>query len=147
MPQELKNIIHKLIQPKEAWKFTLLTNWNTIIGNLGTKVCLEKIQDDTLVLGVYDACWMQELYMLSHLLITRINQSLDQPRIKQVRFKRAALSCKRPRIQAQKTNLPQTASVCTVLTLKQKAALESIKDPHLKTALKDFLIRCSKEQV
>ena len=36
----------------ELWKIKLFNDWDNIVGNLGTKVCIEKIDGDTLVLSV-----------------------------------------------------------------------------------------------
>ena len=79
------------MSPQNSWKHELLQNWHTIFGNLGTKITLEKIYDTTIVLGVYDSCWMHELYLLSPLLVDKINENLDQHRIKQVRFKQTGI--------------------------------------------------------
>ena len=56
MATEIKDLITSLFEQHHDWKFQLLKNWDSIMGNLATKVKLEKIQEDTLVLGVYDSC-------------------------------------------------------------------------------------------
>lgn len=143
MARPIKTILPTLIADRESWKFTLLSNWPKIIGNLSNKVCLEKVQDDTLVLGVYDSCWLQELYLLSHLLITTINQHLDQPRIKHLRFKKAA----RPKVKKESSSHKKNAAhYPVILKLSEKAALKRIQDPQLREALERFLIRCYKEK-
>ncbi len=124
---------------------TLLSQWSAILGSLTTKVRLEKIQDDTLTLGVYDACWMQELYLLSPLLITTINQNLDQPRIKHLRFKRSV--AKKDANTLGITARTEPPNVPLELTASTKKALAIIKDPQLSLALHNFLIRCHKEKV
>ncbi len=142
MTKQLKDLLPSLIKKEEHWQYTLLQQWSSIIGNLSTHVCLEKIQNDTLILGVYDACWMQELYMLSGLLIDTINKNLDQPRIKHLRFKRIA-----PRVPKQVTPLPSAPpSKPVVLTQREQKALDGIQDAHLREALQLFLIRCYKEK-
>src|SRR5437762_7574752 len=83
----LKDVLHAVINPEKNWKTDLLYKWNEIVGPLHNKVRIEKIHDDTLILGVFHSCWMQELYLLSPLLIKTINEKLDQPYIKQLRFK------------------------------------------------------------
>ena len=143
MIKELKHLLPALIKKDDTWQVVLLSKWNTIIGNLQGKMRLESINNDTLVVGVFDACWMQELYLLSPLLINTINQSLDQPRIKHLRFKRAV---------AKKTYKPAPLKTpCNpaplVLTTKQHKALAAIEDPQLRLALHNFLIRCNKEIV
>ncbi|BDC34924.1 hypothetical protein Noda2021_08820 [Candidatus Dependentiae bacterium Noda2021] len=79
MTTPIKNILNTLFDNNNTWQLRLLANWDDIIGHMQTKVQLLKILDDTLILGVVDACWMQELFLLSNLLIKTINQNLDQP--------------------------------------------------------------------
>lgn len=143
MPHDIKKLVHTILHTDANWKVQLLRDWQNILGNLGTKVHLEKIHDDTLVLGVSDSCWMQELYMLSHLLINKINQRLDRPRIKKLRFKTVG---DQPRMQYKPT--PKQEYVVKNITLNptEQRALEKIKDPQLQDALKGFLIRCYQEK-
>ena len=91
MATNLKELLNTLINPSNNWKTDLLYRWKDIIGPLHSKVRIEKIHNDILVLGVFHSCWMQELYLLSPLLITTINEKLDQPYIKQIRFKQISL--------------------------------------------------------
>ncbi len=144
MTQHIKNLLSGIIRAENNWKLSLIQNWNTIIGNLSAKVTLEKIYEDTLVLGVDDSCWMQELYLLSPLLIKTINEKLDQPRIKQVRFKNVGY--KKKKEQEKKSQQQQHVQKKIVLTYTQQQALASIKDPALQSALKAFLIRCYRER-
>lgn len=142
MPKTLKSLLPSFIATPNSWQLQLLNNWATIVGNLATKVTLEKIEKETLVLGVYDACWMQELYLLSPLLIDTINQNLDQPRIKQLRFKRAVV--KKKIVQSHDKDMPYPLQ--RLLTARERAALEKIEDPQLRNALQQFLMRCHKEK-
>lgn len=117
----------------------LLIRWPEIIGDLGSKVILEKIQDTTLVLSVANASWMQELYLLSPLLLRTINEKLDQPRIKHLRFKQAELKKVRPQAVAPDHKpLPRELH----LSPHERAALGHVKDPELSAALTRFLARC-----
>jgi flagellar biogenesis protein FliO len=143
MAQPIKQLIHSVFDKPDNWKIDLLRNWDTIIGNLNTKVYLEKITDDTLVLGVTDSCWLQELYLLSHVILQVINEKLDRPRIKQLRFKKIGI---RPVKKAAYTAPKPRARVQRPLTSKEKQALTNIKDAQLQQALEDFLIRCYQEQ-
>jgi hypothetical protein len=87
MATYLKDILHTIINPEQNWKTDLLYKWNDIIGPLHSKVRIEKVYENTLILGVFNSCWMQELYLLAPLLIKTINEKLDQPYIKEIRFK------------------------------------------------------------
>lgn len=118
------------------------------MGALAKHVVIEKIFDDTIVLGVPDSCWLQELYMLGPTILQTINQSLDSPRIKEIRFKQTG--CTTP--SAQKSSEPSKATphVRTPLVIQlssaEKKTLESITDAELRTALEAFLIRCHREK-
>jgi flagellar biogenesis protein FliO len=143
MAQPIKQLLSTVFDQPDNWKIDLLRNWDSIIGNLNTKVYLEKITDDTLVLGVSDSCWLQELYMLSHVILQVINEKLDRPRIKQLRFKKIGI---RPTKKEAYTKPAPRKVNKRPLTSKEKHALTSIKDPQLQQALEDFLIRCYQEQ-
>lgn len=143
MAQPIKQLIHSVFDKPDNWKIDLLRNWDTIIGSLNTKVYLEKIGDDTLVLGVSDSCWLQELYLLSNVILQVINEKLDRPRIKQLRFKKIGI---RPEKKAAYVKPKPRSRVKRALTPKEKSALTHIKDVQLQQALEDFLIRCYQEQ-
>ena len=143
MAQPIKELLNSVFDQPDNWKIDLLRNWDSIIGNLNTKVYLEKITEDTLVLGVADSCWLQELYLLSIVILQVINEKLDRPRIKQLRFKKVGI---RP-AKKQRYIKPKPRSFTKrPLTPKEKGALTHIKDPQLQQALEDFLIRCYQEQ-
>lgn len=143
MAYTIKTILQSILKTDSSWKTNLLTQWPEIIGDLGSKVTLEKIQDSTLVLSVANACWMQELYLLSPLLIRTINEKLDQPRIKHLRFKQAELK-KARRLQPVKKEVIAPQEI--TLSSKERAALDKISDPQLSSVLKRFLTRCYQEK-
>lgn len=137
----VRNILQTYLDHETDWKFKLIKHWPEIIGTLSSKVTLEKVNDDTIVLGVYDSCWMQELYLLSPVLISSINKKLDAPHIKQVRFKQAGRK-KEKKIQKKAPVIPQQE---INLSSREKEALNDVKDPLLREALKAFRIRCYRE--
>lgn len=142
MPKHIKDLMPSIL-PTQKWKAQLLTNWNTIIGDLHTQVCLEKIEEHSLVLGVTNNSWLQELYMLSPLLIEKINAQLDKPRIKQIRFKIAnKKTINKKKIHTPTKKQPMDWSVST----KEQKTLDAIEDTQLRDALKNFLIRCYQEK-
>lgn len=143
MTQKIDSLIEKLFSQEQGWHIQLLRNWNAIIGPLHAKVQLEKIENDTLILGVFDSCWLQELYLLSPLLLRTINQKLDQPRIKQLRFKKIGTTKKQ---EAKQKVVAKTKCTVVELSAHEKQALNKIKDVQLQQVLKDFLIRCYQEQ-
>jgi hypothetical protein len=143
MTKNIKSILTALIAPNESWKFQLLTAWPKIIGPINNAVTIEKITEDTLVISVNDSCWLQELYLLSDLLIKTINENLDQPRIKHLRFKQAGHHKKKATIR-QTVKKKELKTV--VLSTRERIALKQIDDPALKDALEKFLIRCYQEK-
>jgi hypothetical protein len=140
MTRPLKDFIHLFVQNQNDWKIKLAQEWHNTLGPLSAQVTLEKIDKDTAILGVYDSCWMQELYLLSPLLIKTINTTLDQPRIKQLRFKKAERT--QPKQEPQK-KIYTPKSVA--LTQKEEHALNVVTDLSLRSVLKTFLIRCYQE--
>ncbi len=148
MAKKLKELLPSVLKQTNNWKIDLLANWPSVIGNLKTKVTLEKIQDNCLVLSVADACWLQELYLLSPVLLRAINQKLDQPRIKRLRFKQSGIK-KTPVAKSdfgnEKKRKRQELKNITI-SPKEKIALKKIKDKHLAAAMKRFLTRCYQEK-
>jgi len=144
MSHHIAQLINLVFDDEQQWKYQLFRNWPTIFGKLGDKVFLEKIQRDTLVLAVLDACWLQELYALSDVLLAAINEKLDKPRIKRLRFKQGGSRKKQLAVRTKKSAYqPQRVRS---LYAKEKVALEHINDPELAEALRDFLMRCHREQ-
>jgi hypothetical protein len=139
----LKDLLPTLINPEKNWKTDLLYRWHDIIGSLHSKVRIEKIYDDTLILGVFNSCWMQELYLLSPLLIKTINEKLDQPYIKEIRFKKVSVK-KSTKNNAQPAAPKKKKDV--TLTTQDEYTLAKITDPKLREALKAFRIRCYQEK-
>ncbi len=144
MALAVKNILEELLSHHNNWQLQLLQQWPSIVSSIKTKVHLLKIDHDTLTIGVQDSCWMQELYLLSPLLITTINQKLDQPRIKQIRFKALGIPERKP---ATSKNITTAKHVRTVtLSATEQATLAAISDEQLRVALKNYLIRCYQER-
>ncbi len=143
-PLKIDVIIPHLFDKEHQWKYQLLSNWRNIFGTMSDKLYLERIYNDILILAVYDACWMQELYSLSHLLLDTINKTFDKPYIKQLRFKRAGIRHKKDPKNNNHEKLVAYAPY--TLTQREEQALASVKDAQLAKALRDFLIRCYNEQ-
>jgi hypothetical protein len=144
MVRPIKNFITSLIAQKGDWKIRLIQQWPTIIGELSSQVSLEKVIGETIVLGVYDSCWMQELYLLSPMLLEKINAQVGHRRIKDIRFKTII----KPKEHVKKAwtkplrAIPKNVS----LTPQEHAVLDRIDDQELRSALKAFLIRCYQER-
>ncbi len=143
MTKHIKTLLTPFIQSKQLdWKIKLLEEWPRIMGSLATNVSIAKIYEDTVVLGVYDSCWLQELYLLSPTILQTINENLDQPRIKTVRFKQVGSPKQRKKVFQKRVE--KTAPIS--LNQREKTALSRIKNESLRSALQSFLIRCHKEK-
>lgn len=143
MSTRIKSVINNLFASNAtSWQTYVLTNWKTIIGDLHTHVCVEKIENTTLVLGVHDSCMLQELYLLSSLLLERINKNLEKPYIKQIRLKMATHAA--PSVFKQKVPVLSKYKKLE-LSPAQERALEAIADVELRQALTAFFIRCNQE--
>jgi len=139
----IKDLLQSFVDKKRDWKVDLLYKWRDIIGSLHDKVRIEKIHNDTLILGVFHPCWMQELYLLSPLLLKTINEKLDQHYIKQLRFKHVCIK-KNTYKKEQVQTIPQDTIVR--LTYEDERVLTRITDTTLRDALRAFRIRCYQEK-
>lgn len=124
-----------------SWKTKLLTEWPTIVGNLHDKITLEKIHGDTLIIGVYETSWLQELYMLSSVLIKTINSHLDKPYIKRIRLKYATKKTSQAPLTKKKKEAVVVREKITLNALESRTLLK-IKDKDMREALHLFLSRC-----
>lgn len=137
----LGDFLPSVMTGSESWKMQLLRAWPTVLGDLTPLVSLEKIDEPVLVLGVQDSCWLQELYMLSPLLIKMINKNLDQPRIKALRFTTRGTK----NVAPEKKKVERLVKPAIPLNQREQTALEKISDVQLKEALQGFLKRCQQE--
>ncbi len=144
MTTSIKSLLAPFFQSKNHdWKIKLLSNWPTIMGPLAQHVTIVKIHEETLTLGVYDSSWLQELYLLSPELLNTINQNLDQPRIKQLRFKQVGRTSVKPHTAAPTVENP----IPVLLTARERTALSRIENEHLRMVLQLFLMRCYRERM
>ncbi|MBM18029.1 MAG: hypothetical protein CL947_03110 [Epsilonproteobacteria bacterium] len=139
--KQIKDLLPKISisHTHKQWKFQLMQQWSTIMGNLVSKVSIHKIYNNSIVLGVSDSSWMQELYMLSNLIKKKINATLDEPRIETIRFQYVA---KKEKSKQQVLTSKQPEQSTRTLTHKEKKALEKISDPELSEALQRLLTKC-----
>lgn len=142
MTIHIRNSIKEVFDKEfnNSWQIKLLKEWNLIIGDLKTKVQIEKINNDCIFLIVSDACWMQELYLLSNLIINKINFRLGEPRIKFIRFKQAKLKSFNNANEKKNKNFEKIKNIN--LNSLELNALKKINDPQLSNVLKNFLIKC-----
>lgn len=145
MVKPLQQLLQNVFK-NEHWKIRLLSEWHVIAGNLASKMRVEKVDGSTLIIGVYQASWLQELYLLSSVLKQSINRHLGAVYVEQLRFKHATIQKKKETDKApvSKINIPVKP---IVLSSKEQQALAIIKDEELKQALHGFLNRCHHQKV
>ena len=140
----IKNFVKNYIDPSHNMKKHLLENWSDIVGNLSKKMHVEKIINNTIVVGVHNSAWIHELYILSQPIIATINQHFKKAYIKKIIFKNVPLQ-KKTKINEDK-EIKKTIINLFHLTHNEKKALEKIEDYELKENLKNFLRRCHEEK-
>ena len=122
------------------WQLKIISDWPLIVGHICEQARVEKVIGDTILLGVYDTCWMQQLHLLSYMIIKKINNYLAGDYIKQVRLKYVQRHQFRKIIN---NHAPQEYS--HPLSVVEKQALTAIKDQELRTSMHNFLNRCHRE--
>lgn len=150
MATSLKNLLQTIVPAQSSWKTDLNRNWKQVIGHLSDHVHLLKIYENALVLGVKDSSWLQEMYLLSPLLIETINKSLDKPRIIKLHFKNVGDGEHIPQHQKtppkeNKVAQPKARKERALTTFEQKT-LDQIEDPEMRKALKELLLTCYQEK-
>lgn len=139
--------LHEIIAtclPTDNWRLMLIKEWPRILGPLSSKVSVESIHDGTIVLGVNDACLMQELFLLSPLIVSTIQKTIGNSYIKHVRLKRTEMMIYQKK-SSQKTERP-CAQKAVSLTRVETHALECVTDLELREALKNYCMRCHQER-
>jgi len=143
MAKHIKNLLGSFLQRDDNWQGFLIANWNNIVGNLKDHVSLEYIKGDTIILGVNNSSWMNELYMLSDMLKDKINAKLEKPYIQKIRFKfRDKREIKNFSYANVKKNILVVQKI--KLNFRQEKALErlSLKDKELSLSLENYFYRC-----
>lgn len=150
MANHIKNILDTLLNKEANWQAFLISNWQTIIGNLKNHVCLERVYEDTIILGVNNSSWMHELYMLSDMLKQKINSHFKKPHIQKIRFKlinkkefHSTLSKSISGKSYQNNGLKTIPTEKIKLNFQQERALDKIKDKELSEFLKIYLQKCN----
>ncbi len=116
-----------------------MMQWPHIVGNLATYVCIYKIENESLTLGVANAAWMHEMHALSDALLARINQNIKGHQIKHLRFKYVARNTGAPPHTYTRTPIARTTRP---LSQKEQSALQRVADKELSASLHQFLMRC-----
>lgn len=139
--QSVKSLMKSILHQSSDWRMLLIAQWPHIVGDIAQHACIEKIEGDTLIIGVHSAVWMQELYLLSGMVQRKINQALEKPYIKKIHFKyrqRHAIACAIKKA-------PQSPRARRPLNSKEQAALNAMHDEELRVQLHKFLLRCQQD--
>lgn len=144
MAKALSIILEEVVQKDVQWKIDVLQNWASIVGTIALHSRVEKISQDTIIVGVYDACWLHELHMLSQDLLCSINAYLKQHKIVHIRFKQVARHKKTDRSSLLKSSIVERK--CLKLGNKQQEALRELVDRDLAEALQKVWYHCVKEK-
>lgn len=140
MTQSLKDLLAAIAVEKQDWRWLLLNNWQQIMGPLHEQVRLEKVEEATLILGVYQSSWLQELYLLTPMLIKTINEHLGHDHIQNIKFRasvKKAVMQKNVRPRTYRPIMPRE------LTRYETTALAKVEDEQLRSLLQTFLWRCT----
>ncbi|HBL98518.1 TPA: hypothetical protein DDZ86_02650 [Candidatus Dependentiae bacterium] len=125
----------------ENWPARLAREWTTAVGDLGERMRLERVMGTTLIIGVFDSHWIQELFMLTPLIIQTINQHLGKPFVTRIRFV-VADKKKTPHHLCHKGTPTGEPRVKKVMSGRHELVLRSIKDVQLQEALEKFFYNC-----
>lgn len=138
MSRSLADLLPQCMPCEYGWKLKLLASWPHIVGSMNNAITIERIENDTLLIGAPTSCWMHELNLLSDLLLQKINQTLDQPRITRLRFKKVTsiASTVKKEMKLEQVKYSRTMSI------EEKKALAMVQDKGLAQALESFFNRC-----
>lgn len=136
----IKHYLDSIWDSDHNWKKKLLYSWTQVVGKLNHKISLEKIQKNTLVIGVADASWLQELYLLAPTLIVHINKYLGGNFVHQLRFRQ--ITHKKRYTNRQYHPIQTPSKPARPLNQQERTALDHIQDNELSNVLEAFLSRC-----
>jgi hypothetical protein len=147
MGQHISSLVNNLFLRYDDWRFTLIKSWPSIFGPLSQYTRLERVDGSTLIIGVYDPHWMQELHLLAPTLIASVNNHLQKQVITGVKFKLAQRKAHTaPTIKKNSDEHQEKTIAIPHLTTHQQQALMDIKDPELKKALLTYFAYLKKGQ-
>jgi len=119
--------------------FTLLRAWNDIMGRIADQTRLETLDGSTLVIGVYQPQWMQELHFCSQMIRDRVNAYVEAEVVQMVRFK---LVTQRSRSQRKHRKEVSKRQQAPAMGQKQQQVLHSIHDEQLRSILTHVYYTC-----
>jgi hypothetical protein len=143
MPKPIGSFLTNVIPEEHLWKLKLFGCWKSIIGNLQSKVRIEKIADDSITLGVMHATWAQELFLISPIIKNKINDALKEEKIKTIHFRIVPFGQKKEKLKLEKVLVIKEHN----LSIIEHAHLEKLKNKELANVLGQFYIRCKNQKI
>ena len=141
MAKQVRELLRNFLPDQHKWKTDLMQQCDGIIGSLGDKVRIEKIDGDTLILGAIHSSWAQELTFLSSMLRNKINTALGAERIKTIRCKTIV----RTPARVYKPNALQpkqdSAYAEVKRTQRQERTLKKMKDEEMRQVFAAYFNR------
>lgn len=140
MAFSLNSVLVNMLAPEVDWRRRLIKEWTSMVGSLHVRMRLERVVHDTIIIGVYEVHWMQELYMVSDMIRSALNDKLGGEYIAKVRFviadARSITTKKQPVVACHQSIVEKP------LQNAQKALLKKIEDKKLQEALSQLWYRC-----
>lgn len=133
----LKEILERVLTDDGDWRTTLLRQWPDIVGNLHSRMALDRIDGSTLIVTVHDSHWMHQLFMMSRFLVQTINRNLGGNYVTHIRFYTKPLAA-RPVTVPPLRYQPRSIELAS----HHIKALALVPDEELREAMRTFLERC-----
>jgi hypothetical protein len=132
--KQIKDILNTNISQmnKCSWHYEFIKSWPTIARGLEEHLSIGKIYKDTVVLEVHDNSWMQEVHLLSPVILNRIQQFY--PEIQKIKVSKSH----QKRLDIKKQNF-----VYNKITEQEKNVVKIIKDKDLAKALLNYYTICN----
>ncbi len=134
----LKDLLGSTLPAQCDWQSRLAREWATALGDLHTRMRLERIQGTTVIIGVFDSHWIHELFMLSPLIIQTINTHLGKIYITHVRF----IVANQRKKSTPKEKVPCQSHNRKTMSSRQELILRSVKDVQLQEILEKVFYHC-----
>jgi len=141
MTQHILSVLHKVLPQDQSWKMKILKNWDSILGPLSRKVCLQRIDDHAVVLAVTHPSLAQELLMLSDLIREKINAAIGENLIRTIHFK-ATTAHRFVQKAPEKKAAPLPPRPKPTLSAAEQRHLAGIESKELREALTEFYATC-----
>jgi hypothetical protein len=131
--KQLKDIFNNINQMNKcSWHYEFIKSWPTIARGLEEHLSIGKILKDTVILEVHDNSWLQEVHLLSPVILNRIQQFY--PIIRKIKVSKS--NKKRSQLNKQILTLNK-------ITDQEKNVVKIIKDKDLAKALLNYYTICN----